>query len=363
MSLLEIDDLHVRFHTEEGTVHALNGVSLSVGRDEVLGIIGESGCGKSVTMLSVMGLLQSPPAEVVSGTIEFEGTDLLSLTERELNEIRGNDISMIYQDPMTSLNPSLNIKKQVTEPLLSHREISKSEAREQAIETLDACGLPDPERILSEYPHELSGGMRQRVMIAMALITEPKLLIADEPTTALDVTIQAQILDLFRDLRQQFDTSIVFITHDIPVISELADRLAVMYTGRVVETSDLDEFFDNPLHPYTRMLWESIPKLETDVERLPVIEGTVPDLYQPIEGCPFASRCPEHHGDPCDQIVPEQEGFEHLNDHQVACHLYTGISDESPDWEIEASGFQERLQAEAESRAEDHTNAVSYSEE
>ncbi|XVH33176.1 ABC transporter ATP-binding protein (plasmid) [Haloferacaceae archaeon DSL9] len=342
MALLEIDDLHVHFHTENGTVHALNGVSLSVERDEVLGIIGESGCGKSVTMLSVMGLLQSPPAEIISGSIYYDGQDLLSLSERELNEIRGNEISMIYQDPLTSLNPALTIGKQVTEPLFAHTNLSKAAARDRAIETLGACGLPEPENLLREYPHELSGGMRQRVMIAMALVTEPDLLIADEPTTALDVTIQAQILELFRELRAEFETSIVFITHDLPVVSELADRLAVMYTGTVAEACDIDSFFDNPLHPYTRLLWESVPKLDVPVDRLSVIEGTVPNLLEPIEGCPFASRCPQHHGEPCDSIQPalrEPDDEAVAEDHHVACHLYTDMSDEIPPWST-TGGYQ-----------------------
>ena len=335
MVLLEIEDLHVQFNTEDGTVHALNGVSLAVERDEVLGIIGESGCGKSVTMLSVMGLLQSPPAEIVSGSIRYDGRDLLALSERELNEIRGSEINMIYQDPLTSLNPALTIGKQVMEPLLAHTDLSKDAARQRAIETLDACGLPDAEGLLKEYPHELSGGMRQRVMIAMALVTEPDLLIADEPTTALDVTIQAQILDLFRDLRTEFDTSIVFITHDLPVVSELADRIAVMYTGTVAESCDIEAFFDSPLHPYTRLLWESVPKLEERAARLPVIDGTVPDLTDPITGCPFASRCPQYHGTPCDRSEPQlAPPSNEVEDHRVACHLYTDASDERPPWDI-----------------------------
>jgi oligopeptide/dipeptide ABC transporter ATP-binding protein len=342
MSLLEIEDLHVHFHTEEGVVHALNGVSLSVERDEVLGVIGESGCGKSVTMLSVMGLLRSPPAEVVSGSIRYDGRDLLSLSEAELNEVRGNEISMIYQDPMTSLNPSLTIGRQVAEPLLAHTDLSKTEARERARETLEACGLPDASRLLSEYPHELSGGMRQRVMIAMALVTEPDLLIADEPTTALDVTIQAQILDLFRGLREEFETSIVFITHDLPVVSELADRIAVMYTGTVAETCGIDAFFDDPRHPYTRLLWRSVPKLDTRAERLSVIDGNVPDLREPIEGCPFASRCPEHHGEPCDRVQPALRSVTDEPIHEVACHLYTDVSERGPPWPI-GGGFQGRL--------------------
>lgn len=342
MTFLEIDNLHVRFKTEQGPVYALNGVSFSVNRDEVLGVIGESGCGKSVTMLTVMGLLQSPPAEIVSGEIRFNGTDLLSLSEAELNEIRGNQINMIYQDPMTSLNPALTIGKQVAEPLLVHTDCSKSEARKRARETLEACGLPDADRLLSEYPHELSGGMRQRVMIAMALVTEPELLIADEPTTALDVTIQAQILQLFRDLRSEFDTSIIFITHDLPVVSELSDRLAVMYAGTVAETCTIDEFFDNPLHPYTRQLWRSVPKIDTVVDRLEVIEGTVPTFYESPSGCPFASRCEQYHGHSCDEIVPDLRTVG--GGHRVSCHLYTEESETEPPWEFGETSFQDRIQ-------------------
>ncbi|MUV56833.1 ABC transporter ATP-binding protein [Halogeometricum sp. CBA1124] len=333
MSLLEIEDLHVHFHTEEGRVEAINGVNLTVGRDEVLGVIGESGCGKTVTMLSVIGLLQTPPAEVVQGSVRFDGEELLSMSESELDQIRGDDISMIYQDPMSSLNPVLTIGRQLTEPLLAHRDISKAAARERAIEMLDDCGLADAERIMGEYPHELSGGMRQRVMIAMALITEPKLLLADEPTTALDVTIQAQIMDLLRDLRTDFDTSIVFITHDLPVVSEIADRIAVMYAGRVAETCSVDDLFDSPLHPYTRRLVESIPSLEGTPGRLSVIEGSVPNLLDPPQGCPFASRCPESHGEPCQSTVPELASVGE-DQHGVACHLYTDVSAESPPWNV-----------------------------
>jgi oligopeptide/dipeptide ABC transporter ATP-binding protein len=339
MALLEIEDLHVHFHTEDGRVEAINGVNLTVDHDEVLGVIGESGCGKTVTVLSVMGLLQSPPAEVVRGSVRFDGRDLLPLSDEELDEIRGDDVSMIYQDPMSSLNPVLSVGRQLIEPLVAHRDISKSAARERAVEMLDDCGLADPERIMTEYPHELSGGMRQRVMIAMALITEPKLLLADEPTTALDVTIQAQILDLLRDLRAEFDTSIVFITHDLPVVSEIADRIAVMYAGRVVETCSIGDLFDSPLHPYTRRLSESIPSLEGTPGRLPVIEGSVPNLLDPPEGCPFADRCPEHHGDVCDSVVPAVTPVAGPHDdHEVACHLYTDLSDERPPWPVPGAG-------------------------
>ncbi|WP_134671435.1 ABC transporter ATP-binding protein [Halorussus marinus] len=333
--LLEIDDLHVHFHTEEGTVEALDGVSLTVERDEVVGVIGESGCGKSVTAFSTMGLLQSPPAEVVSGSIRYDGRELLDLSDDELDGIRGDDITMIYQDPMSSLNPVLTIGHQLTEPLLAHRDISKAAARQKAIEMLEACGLADAERLMDEYPDALSGGMRQRVVIAMALITEPKLLIADEPTTALDVTIQAQIMDLLRDLREEFEMSVLIISHDLAVISEIADRMAVMYAGNVVETCSMRELFEAPLHPYTRKLAESIPSLETSVQRLPTIEGTVPELIDPPTGCRFASRCPDYIGSECDEIDPQLAEPEGIRDHEVACHYYTDESDAEPPWQIQ----------------------------
>jgi oligopeptide/dipeptide ABC transporter ATP-binding protein len=333
-NILNVENLKVNFDTEEGTVHALDGVSFEVGYDEVLGVIGESGCGKSVTALSVMGLLQSPPANIVDGTIEYAGTDLLSLSDEELNGIRGDQISMVYQDPMTSLNPVLTIGHQVTEPLLAHTDMSKAEAREKAIDMLESCGLADAERLMGEYPHELSGGMRQRVVIAMALVTEPDLLIADEPTTALDVTIQAQIMDLLKSLQSEFGMSVIFISHDLGVISEISDRMAVMYAGRVVESSSMEEIFTNPLHPYTRKLSESIPSLDATRDRLPTIEGQVPSLYDPPSGCRFASRCPEYLGEECSSIDPQLRTVEDTADHEVACHLYTEVSEESPPWEV-----------------------------
>lgn len=332
--LLKIEDLHVHFHTEDGTVQALDGVSIDVGYNEVHGVIGESGCGKSVTVLSVMRLLQSPPAEIVSGTIEYEGTDLLSLSKGELNDVRGSEITMVYQDPMTSLNPVLTIGHQLVEPLLAHTDMSKSEARERGVEMLNACGLADAERLMSEYPHELSGGMRQRVVIAMALITEPQLLIADEPTTALDVTIQAQIIDLLEDLQAEYGMSVVFISHDLGVISEISDRVSVMYAGRVVESCSMEALFTEPFHPYTRKLAESIPSLESDADRLPTIEGQVPSLYDPPEGCRFAPRCPQYIGAECDTVYPELEAVVGDSDHEVACHLYTDVSERSPPWEV-----------------------------
>ncbi|MWG33421.1 ABC transporter ATP-binding protein [Halomarina oriensis] len=333
--LLAIDDLHVHFHTEEGTVEALDGVDLEVYGDEVVGVIGESGCGKTVTMLSVMGLLQSPPAEVVGGSIRYDGRDLLTCSESELNEIRGEEISMIYQDPMTSLNPVLTVGRQVSEVLLAHRDISKRDARERSVEMLDACGLADPERLMDEYPHSLSGGMRQRVMIAMALVTEPNLLIADEPTTALDVTIQAQVMEVLRELRSDHEVSIVFITHDLPLVSEIADRIAVMYAGTVAETCSVERLFDRPLHPYTRKLTESIPKLDQPATRLPSIDGTVPSLVDPPDGCRFASRCPQFIGEECRSVTPALTDVSGTGRHEVACHLYTDVSEASPPWPVD----------------------------
>jgi len=334
--LLEIEDLQVHFHTEGGTVEALDGVSLRIGHDEALGVIGESGCGKSVTALSTMGLLQSPPADIVGGSITYDGQELLDLSQEGINDIRGDDITMIYQDPMSSLNPVLTIGQQVKEPLLAHRDVSQDEADERAVEMLDAVGLADPERLMTEYPDALSGGMRQRVVIAMALITEPKLLIADEPTTALDVTIQAQIMELLTDLREEFEMSVLFISHDLAVISEIADRVAVMYAGTVGENCVMRKLFEAPLHPYTRKLAESIPSLETRSDRLPTIEGTVPELINPPTGCRFAGRCPQYIGEVCDNVEPDLETPSELDDsdHEVACHLYDERLEDDPPWSV-----------------------------
>lgn len=323
VTLLEISDLRIRFDTARETVHALNGVNLTLGSDQTLGVIGESGCGKSVTALSIMGLVDSPPGVIEGGEIRYRGQNLLDLSESELNNIRGNEISMIYQDPMEALNPSLTIGYQVMEPLLEHADVSKSTAWERAVETLTQCGLADAERIMDEYPHGLSGGMQQRVMIAMGIITEPDLLIADEPTTALDVTIQAQILGLLSDLQERLGMSMIFITHDIPVVNEIADRIAVMYAGRVAEVAATEHIVNNPMHPYTELLLESMPKPDQAPDRLPVIEGVVPTFDQEPTGCVFASRCPEHLGKECDSIVPTlRESVEARPGQQTACHLY-----------------------------------------
>jgi len=295
-ALLEVDDLTTYFFTRDGVVRAVDGLSFTVRRGEVLAIVGESGCGKSVTSLSVLRLIASPPGRTVAGRVLFEGRDLLALSEPEMRKIRGDAISMIFQEPMTSLNPVLTIGHQIAEVLVLHRGLSRDAAMRRAVEMLRLVRIPEAERRVTEYPHQLSGGMRQRVMIAMALACEPRLLIADEPTTALDVTIQAQILELMRELKSRTGAAIVLITHDLGVVAEMAQRVVVMYAGRKVEEATVADLFAHPRHPYTRGLLDSIPKLgganATDaMVRLSEIAGTVPSLAQPIVGCAFAPRC------------------------------------------------------------------------
>jgi peptide/nickel transport system ATP-binding protein len=299
-SLLEVEELKTYFFTRDGVVRAVDGVSFSVERGETLAIVGESGCGKSVTSLSILRLIASPPGRTVAGRVVFEGRDLLELSEPEMRKIRGDAISMIFQEPMTSLNPVLTIGDQIAEVLMLHRGLSDEEATRRAVEMLRLVRIPEPERRVAQYPHQLSGGMRQRVMIAMALACEPRLLIADEPTTALDVTIQAQILDLMRELKERTGAAIVLITHDLGVVAEMAQRVVVMYAGRKVEEATVTALFARPRHPYTRGLLDSIPKLGAskqnggkhgEVRRLSEIAGTVPSLAEPIVGCAFAPRC------------------------------------------------------------------------
>ncbi len=291
-TLLEINDLRTYFKTDEGTVRAVDGVSYSVGRGECVGVVGESGSGKSVTQITVMGLIPQPPGKIPSGEIKFDGQDLLKLSAEEMRRIRGNQISMIWQDPMTSLNPFLKISKQLCEPLMIHQGMSLDEARKKAIEMLEKVGIPGAQERFDQYPHQFSGGMRQRVMIAMALLCEPKLLIADEPTTALDVTIQAQILELIKALRTDFGTSVIVITHDLGVVAGMADRIVVMYAGRVMEEAPVRDIFMRPAHPYTVGLLKSVPRLDRGkADRLIPIEGRTPDTSKPISGCPFAERC------------------------------------------------------------------------
>ncbi|MBO2519489.1 MULTISPECIES: ABC transporter ATP-binding protein [Limnochorda] len=290
--LLELQDLKTYFFTEDGVVPAVDGVSFGVDRGGSLGVVGESGCGKSVTALSIMRLIPQPPGKIVGGKILFNGEDLVQKKESEMRRIRGNEISMIFQEPMTSLNPVFTVGDQIMEAIILHQKLSKKEARERAIEMLRLVGIPDPHRRVDEYPHQMSGGMRQRVMIAMALSCNPKLLIADEPTTALDVTIQAQILDLMRRLREEVGAAIILITHDLGVVAELVEHVVVMYAGKVVEKTDVRSIFAKPSHPYTEGLLESIPKLHEERERLQTIEGVVPSPYNMPAGCRFHPRCP-----------------------------------------------------------------------
>jgi peptide/nickel transport system ATP-binding protein len=291
-ALLEIDDLRTYFDGDFGTYRAVDGISLRLEAGRTLGIVGESGCGKSVTSLSIMGLVPQPPGRVASGAIRFDGVDLLKLEPDAMRELRGSKIAMIFQEPMTSLNPAFTVGDQIVEAIRRHERVDRNEAKTRAIEMLRRVRIPAPEQRFGEYPHKLSGGMRQRAMIAMALACGPRLLIADEPTTALDVTIQAQILDLLRRLREETGTAIILITHDLGVIAELADDVAVMYAGQIVERGPVKRIFDEPQHPYTIGLLGAIPELDRKRDRLATIEGTVPDLSTPPSGCRFAPRCP-----------------------------------------------------------------------
>lgn len=291
-NLAELKKLKTYFYTGEGTVKAVDGVDFEIFPGETLGVVGESGCGKSVTSLSIMRLIESPPGKIVDGEINFDGKDLTQLSQDEMRKIRGNDISMIFQEPMTSLNPVYTIGDQISESILIHKNVSKKEALKQSVNMLKRVGIPLPEQRINEYPHQLSGGMRQRVMIAMALSCDPKLLIADEPTTALDVTIQAQILELMNDLKDKYGMSIMMITHDLGVIAEVSDRVAVMYAGKVVEYTDVKTLFSNPKHPYTWGLMNSIPKLDKELNRLEAIPGIVPSPLNFPDGCKFNTRCP-----------------------------------------------------------------------
>ena len=322
MHLLEINNLHTYFQTREGLVCAVDGVSFYLDRGELLGLVGESGCGKSMTALSIMRLI-APPGKIVDGEILFDGKDLLKISDAEMRQMRGDDIAMIFQDPMTSLNPVFTVGEQIAEALRLHRKMSHKEARAAAIDAMREVAIPDPARRINDYPHQLSGGMRQRVMIAMALACNPKLLIADEPTTALDVTIQAQILELLNDLRKQRELAVLLITHDLGVVAEVADRVAVMYTGRIVEESPVDELFARPKHPYTEGLLRSVPKLTGDdvikKERLETIEGVVPRPTDLPPGCHFAPRCPHRMPRCTEGTIPlyQLEGGV-----QVRCVLY-----------------------------------------
>ena len=291
-TLLEVKDLRTEFHTQDGVVHAVNGVSFSVDEGETLGLVGESGCGKSVFVLSVMRLIPQPPGQIVGGEVLFQGRDLLKVDDEEIRSVRGNKIAMVFQDPMTSLNPVLTIGTQISEALELHLGMTKEQARKRSAELLKMVGIPEAETRLDDYPHQFSGGMRQRVMIAMALSCSPQLLIADEPTTALDVTIQAQITDIVKRLKRELGMAIIWITHDLGVIAGLADRIKVMYAGFVIESANVKEIFANPSHPYTLGLLASIPRLDAARKsKLTPIEGLPPDLITMPTGCPFYARC------------------------------------------------------------------------
>ncbi len=319
--LLQVIDLHTVFDTDAGTVKAVNGVDFALDPKQILGLVGESGCGKTVTGLSILGLIPQPPGKVERGQIIFEGTDLLTLNDKDLRAIRGNRIAMIFQEPMTSLNPIFTVGYQIREVLRVHRDVSKNQASLLVAEMLQKVGLPDPAKRMHEYPHQMSGGMRQRVMIAMALCCSPRLIIADEPTTALDVTIQAQILELIQLLREETGTAILLITHDLGVIAEMADTVAVMYTGSIVEHASGDELFETPCHPYTVGLMQSIPRIDqalTKTKHLQAIAGVVPSLLELPSGCTFQERC-IHAMAKCRQMPPF---FEISHTHRVKCWLH-----------------------------------------
>lgn len=303
-ALLEIKNLKTYFYSSKREIKAVDGLDLTIHRGETLALVGESGSGKSITSLSIMGLIPTPPGKIVSGQVVFEGRDLIRLSEKDMQKIRGNRLAMIFQEPMTSLNPVFTIGYQLTEPLRIHQNMNKTDAEKRAHALLELVGIGRADQILKSYPHQLSGGMRQRVMIAMAMANDPALLIADEPTTALDVTIQAQILTLMKELKAKRQTSILLITHDLGVVAEMADRVAVMYAGQVVEEAPLLELFDNPRHPYTRGLMAAIPRLDDEKDQLEAIPGIVPPAYAYPKGCRFAPRCPLK-TDRCTQEMPE----------------------------------------------------------
>ncbi len=318
--LLQIDNLRTYFNTPNGVLPAVDGVSFHINLGETLCVVGESGCGKSVTALSVMRLLATPPARYASGQIFFEGIDLLKLPKDKMRKIRGRDISMIFQEPMTSLNPVHTVGRQIAEAIkIKDKKIGEKEAMEKAIEMLRVVMVPDPQRRVKEFPHQMSGGMRQRAMIAMALSCNPKLLIADEPTTALDVTVQAQILKLMGKLKEELGTAMMFITHDLGVVAKMAQRVVVMYAGKVVEEGTVFDIFEAPLHPYTKGLLECIPRMDQDRGELAIIRGSVPSPLRFPEGCRFAPRCGEAM-DICKKEIPP---FEFKNGHQVSCWLYS----------------------------------------
>lgn len=318
IQVLSVQDLHVAFTTYGGEVKAVRGVSFNLHKGETLAIVGESGCGKSVTSQSIMRLIPDPPGKVTNGKILFKGKDLLKITEPQMRKIRGADISMIFQDPMTALNPTMTVGEQIIEGILQHNPVTKKQAKQRAIEILKLVSIPNPEERLKQYPHQFSGGMRQRIVIAMSLVCEPDVLIADEPTTALDVTIQAQILELFKEIQKKTGVSIILITHDLGVVAQVADRIAVMYAGKIVEAGNRREIFYHSQHPYTQGLLKSVPRLDLDGGDLIPIPGSPPDLFSPPVGCPFSPRC-EKAMEVCDRVYPVKTTLS--KDHHVDCWL------------------------------------------
>ena len=318
--ILEVKDLRVSFHTYAGEVQAVRGISFYLNKGETLAVVGESGCGKTVTSKSLMRLIPEPPGEIKKGSqILFDGKNISTMSEKELRELRGSDISMIFQDPMTSLNPTMTIGKQIAESLIIHRGMSKTEAMNEAIKMLELVNIPDADKRAHQYPHEFSGGMRQRAMIAIALACNPKILIADEPTTALDVTIQAQIMELIADLQAKLGTAVILVTHDLGVVADVADRIQVMYAGEIIEHGTTDEIFKNPQHPYTWALLQSVPRLGTENKgKLYSLQGTPPDLLKPPVGCSFAARC-EYCMQICREEMPEVTTLS--ENHEVCCWL------------------------------------------
>jgi len=323
-TILQVKNLTINYHSEEGLIKAVENVNFSIKKGETIGLVGETGCGKSTVASAIMRILP-PTAEIVKGEIIFKGRNLLELSEDEMRKIRGREIAMVYQDPLTSLNPVLTVGDQISEVLIYHFGMNKQEAKEKVIQLLKDVNIPAPERVVDMYPHELSGGMKQRVMIAMALASDPELLILDEPTTALDVTVQAQFLALVDRLQEKYNMSILWITHDLSIIAEMADKVAVMYAGHLVEYTSVESFFHKPLHPYSRLLLNAIPRIGISIEDLVEIPGDVPSLIDPPKGCRFSTRCPYVH-EICNSKKPEQ--VEYSPNHFVACHLYKGGTEE-----------------------------------
>jgi len=320
--LLNIKDLSINYITEDGTVKAVNGIDIKLNKGETLGLVGETGAGKTTTALGIMRLVPNPPGKIMSGKIEFEGVDLLNISEEQMRMIRGNKISMIFQDPMTSLNPVMTVGDQIAEVIEIHQELGRQEAMKKAEEMLELVGIPGARA--NDYPHQFSGGMKQRVIIAISLACNPQLLIADEPTTALDVTIQAQVLDLMNNLKEEFNTAMILITHDLGVVSEVCDKVAIMYAGEIVEAASLEQLFENPRHPYTLGLFGSIPNLDEEVNRLLPIKGLMPDPTNLPTGCRFHPRCP-YATDICAKQGPKDTEIE--DGHSVKCLIYEGLVD------------------------------------